>query len=490
VGLMLHIPGGMALVSLWVCVAFREFYAIAPFLWTSLVSFALGQLLYRSVHQYSEEAHLRHAMITVALSWGLIPLVGAIPFLAIASHLAPLPDASETVILFQNPWNAIFEAFSGFTSTGLTMALNPRELPYCLQWWRSFMEWVGGVGTIVLILSVLDPSTEPFQLYNAEGRSRRIALTVRGTVRRIWKIYLFYTGVCIAVLGILGMPWWEALNHGLTVISTGGFDVTGESMSAYSPVIQLAIVPMMIAGAVGFAIHDRLLRDRHFSLLWKREEYRTLWLLLGGGTLILLLENYWFQGSFLWIDSLFQWVSALTTCGFNTVKVETWSASAKLLLSIAMAIGGAAGSTVGGLKIKRVLTLYKGVLWHFQRISLRPHQLMRYQLDGKSFGEAEAYRRIEGAAVLAVLWISWFGIGVMVLNRLVPEKYQLSDTIFEAASALSGVGLSTGISHPDLQWGGKLVLILLMWMGRLEIIPVMLLFSALIGKMKARIFKV
>lgn len=487
---MLHIPGGMALVSLWVCVAFQEFYAIAPFLLTSLVSFGIGQLLYRSVQEYSEEAHLRHAMITVALSWGLIPLVGAIPFLAIASHLAPSPEISDTLSRFQNPWNAIFEAFSGFTSTGLTMALNPRELPYSLQWWRSFMEWIGGVGTIVLILSVLDPSTEPFQLYNAEGRSRRIALTVRGTVRRIWKIYLFYTGVCIAVLGILGMPWWEALNHGLTVISTGGFDVTGESISAYSPVIQLAIVPMMIAGAVGFAIHYRLLRDRDFSLLWKQEEYRTLWLLLGGGTLILLLENYWFQGSFLWIDSLFQWVSALTTCGFNTADVDTWSASAKLLLSVAMAIGGATGSTVGGLKIKRVLALYKGVLWHFRRISLRPHQLMRYQLDGKSFGQAEAYRRIEGAAVLAVLWMSWLGVGVIVLNRLVPEKYQLSDTIFEAASALSGVGLSTGISHPDLHWDGKLVLILLMWMGRLEIIPVMLLLGSLFQKMKARLFKV
>ena len=486
---MLHIPGGMALVSLWVCVASQEFYAIAPFLLTSLVSFGIGQLLYRSVQQYSEEAHLRHAMITVALSWGLIPLVGAIPFVAIASHLAPLPDTSETVILFQNPWNAIFEAFSGFTSTGLTMALNPRELPYSLQWWRSFMEWIGGVGTIVLMLSVLNPTTEPFQLYNAEGRSRRIALTVRGTVRQLWKIYLVYTAICIGIFGVLGMPWWDALNYGLTTSSMGGFDLTPESIGAYSRVIQLAIVPMMIIGAISFSIHVRLIRDRQFSLLWKREEYRALWLLLGVGVVVLLLENYWFQGSLLWIDSLFQWVSALTTCGFNTVEVETWSGSAKLLLSVAMAIGGAAGSTVGGLKIKRVLTLYKGVLWHFRRISLRPHQLMRYQLDGKSFGEAEAYRRIEGAAVLAVLWMSWLGFGVMVLNHLVPEGYQLSDTIFEAASALSGVGLSTGISHPDLQWGGKLILILLMWMGRLEIIPVMLLLGSLFQGMKARLFK-
>ncbi|MBO0350132.1 TrkH family potassium uptake protein [Phormidium pseudopriestleyi FRX01] len=486
---MLHIPGGMALVSIWVCVAFQEFYAISAFLLTSIVSFGIGQLLYRSVQQYSEQAHLRHAMITVALSWALIPLVGAIPFVAVASHLALLSDVSDTLVRFQNPWNAIFEAFSGFTSTGLTMALNSRELPYSLQWWRSFMQWIGGVGTIVLMLCVLDPTIEPFKLYNAEGRSKRIALTVTGTVRRIWKIYLIYTGVCIGGLGVLGMPWWEALNHGLTVISTGGFDVTGENISAYSPVIQLAIVPMMIAGAIGFAIHDRLLRDRHFSVLWNREEYRALWLLLGVGVLVLLLENYWFHGSLLWIDSAFQWVSALTTCGFNTADVETWSNSAKVLLTVAMVIGGAAGSTVGGLKIKRVLTLYKGVVWHFRRISLRPHQLMRYQLDGKSFGQAQAYRQIEKAAILAVLWMSWLGVGVIVLNHLVPEGYQLSDTIFEAASALSGVGLSTGISHPDLQWGGKLVLILLMWMGRLEIIPVMLLLGSLISGIKASLLR-
>lgn len=484
---MLHVPGLMAVVSLWVCFAFGEFYGIWPFLLTALISFGLGQVLYRLFHKYSEEAHVRHAMLTVALSWGLIPVVGSIPFLAIASHLAQFPETPVTVLLFQNPWNALFEGFSGFTSTGLTMALHSNDLPRCLQWWRSFMEWIGGLGTIVLLLCVLEPSNNAYQLYYAEGRSKRIALTVRETVRQIWKIYLLYTGLCIVILAMLGMPWWEALNHGLTVISTGGFDVTGESIGAYDPIIQLAIAPMMIAGAIGFATHYQFLHQRRLSVLCNPEQYRTLWVLLGMGTLLLMLENYWFRGSFFWIESLFQWVSALTTCGFATANILTWSESAKLLLSLAMVVGGTSGSTVGGLKIKRVVALYKGVLWRFRRISLRPHQLMRYRLDGKALKEAEANRHVEAAAVLAILWVTFLAIGVMVLNHIVSSQYQLSDTIFEAASALGGVGLSTGISHPDLAWSGKFVLIVLMWMGRLEIIPVMVLLLAWLRWLKSAI---
>jgi trk system potassium uptake protein TrkH len=346
------------------------------------------------------------------------------------------------------------------------------------------MEWIGGVGMIVLVLSVLEPSTDAYQLYYAEGRSKKIALTLKTTVRKIWKIYLLYTVLSILLLCLVGMPWWEALNHSMTGISTGGFSVTDDSIGAYSPVVQLAVILIMIVGAISFSAHYQLLAKRRLSALWRDAQHRALWLLLGLGTIVLLLENYWFQGSFLWLDTLFQWVSALGTCGFNTVKLQNWSPSAKLLLSVAMVFGAASGSTVGGLKLNRVVALYKGVLWHFRRISLRPHQLMRYQMNGKVLNEAQAAQRVGSAAVLAVLWVGWLGLGVLVLLHVVQPQYTLNDVIFEAASALGSVGLSTGISHPDLHWVGKLILIVFMWMGRLEIIPVLVLFSSLIGYLR------
>lgn len=132
-------------------------------------------------------------------------------------------------------------------------------------------------------------------------------------------------------------------------------------------------------------------------------------------------------------------------------------------------------STVGGLKLSRVTSLGQGILWRFQRLSLLPHQMMRYKLDGKVITEAEANRRVESAAVLAVLWLSLLLMGVLVLLHVKPYEYSLADTLFEAASALGSAGISIGMTNPDLPRTGKVVLMLFMWMGRLEIIPVLAL---------------
>jgi trk system potassium uptake protein TrkH len=146
-------------------------------------------------------------------------------------------------------------------------------------------------------------------------------------------------------------------------------------------------------------------------------------------------------------------------------------------MSLAMVIGGAAGSTAGGIKLSRLVIIYKAIVWRFRRISLLPHEMMRYELNDEILKEAEANRRVDAAAVLAILWLSIVTIGIFVLQYLKLPTYELIDVIFEVASATSGVGLSTGITHPDLPWLGKLTLILLMWMGRLEIISVLLLLS-------------
>lgn len=481
VGILLHIPGIMALLSLPVCFIFREFYAVFPFLLTTIASLGTGQLLYR-LCCHAEQARLRHALITVALSWGLIPFFAAIPIELVAIHLVDTWEAAPlTIQLFQDPWNAVFETFSGFTSTGLSMALRPSELPQSLLWWRSFMEWVGGVGVIVLMISLLEPSTDAYQLYSAEGRQKLIGLTLKSTVRRIWWIYLFYTGLSILWFRVAGMPWWDAINHGMAGISTGGFTITDDSISAYSPLVQLAVIPVMILGAISFSVHAQFFAQRRVSAFWADTQHRALWLLLGLGMVALLLEHYWFRGRWLWVDSVFQWVSALGTCGFSTANVANWSTTSKLMLGTAMICGGAAGSTVGGLKMSRVAALMKAIIWRFQRVSLQPHQIMRYRLDGKLLTDTEANRRIESAAVLAILWLGLIGLGITVLLHAVPPAYNLEDVFFETASALGSVGLSIGITHPDLSWMGKLVLIVFMWMGRLEIVPVLLLLTYPLG---------
>ena len=475
-GLLIHIPAVMALVTVPIALLAGENYAVIPFILTAIAALIVGQGLFRLFRQASA-SHLRQALMTVALSWGMIPPFGALPFLLIANHIAGDPAALPTITYFRDPLNALFESMSGFTSAGLTMTLREEALPHSLQWWRSFMQWIGGVGVIVLVLSVLEPSTNAESLYFAEGRSRRIGITLQQTVRHIWWIYLIYTIGGIFLLRIVGMSWWAALNHSMTAISTGGFSITNNSMAAYGPGIQLAVIVLMILGAISFANHFQFLQQRRLHALWRDNQHRALWILLGLGFGWLLLEVYWYSGQWQWINSAFQWVSALTTCGFASLNVQQWSAPAKLLLSLGMIFGGASGSTVGGIKLNRVVYLGKAVIWRFERTGLRPHQLMRYRLNGRVVTSTEANRQIESAAVLAALWLSLIALGTFILLHIVGTEYTLSDVIFEVSSALGSAGLTTGISGPNLAWAGKVTLTLLMWMGRLEIIPVILLLS-------------
>lgn len=476
VGLFLHVPATMAIISIPLCLMFNESYAVVPLLTCAIASLVFGQVLYRQAGS-SASNRIPYAMVTSAIGWFLVPLFGSIPFIMTANASDLSPDLSATILRFQNPWNALFESYSGFTSTGLSMALNYSELPQILMWWRSLSEWVGGVGVIVLVITLLEPTTEPYQLYNAEGREQRIGLTLSKTVSRIWWIYLVYTIGGIFVFRIVGMSWWEALNHGMTAISTGGFSVLDNSIGGYGIGVKLAVIVVMILGAISFSVHYQFLRRGKISAFWSDNQHQSLWILFFGGIFLLWICHSLANRNVPFIDTVFQWSSALSTCGFGTVSVKSWDSGAKLLMTLMMLIGGAAGSTAGGIKLSRFVIIVKAIIWRFRRIALLPHEMMRHELDGEMLTEAEASRRVDAAAVLTILWLTVVVTGIFVLQYLKLPTYDLIDVIFEAASATSGVGISTGISHPDLPWLGKLTLMCLMWMGRLEIIPVLLLLS-------------
>jgi len=297
------------------------------------------------------------------------------------------------------------------------------------------------------------------------------------TVKRIWWIYLIYTVGSILLFRIVGMDWWAALNHGMTGIATGGFSVTEDSISNYGVGVKLAVIVVMTLGAVSFSVHYQLLRHGKFSAFWSDNQHQALWFLLFGGALLLWGLDSLSPRDIPLIDIVFQWSSALGTCGFGTTSVQSWDNGEKLLMTVAMLIGGAAGSTAGGIKLSRFVIVVKAVIWRFRRIALLPHEMMRYELDGEIIKESEANRRVEAAAVLFILWLGVVLLGVFVLQYLKLPTSDIVDVIFEAASATSGVGISSGVTHPDLPWLGKLTLMCLMWIGRLEIISVLLLLS-------------
>jgi trk system potassium uptake protein TrkH len=477
IGVLLHVPAAMALVTAPLCMAFGEGYAAAPFLLAAAVGVVPGQALVWSTRG-AASPRLDHAMMIAAGSWVLAPVVGAIPIYGIAV-LTPSPASSATLAAFAEPLNAFFEAVSGFTGTGLSMAVQPSGLPRSLQWWRSFMEWIGGGGVVLVMLSVLMRGRDAYMLYVSEGREQKIMPSVSSTVRTIWWLYLGLTAVSVALLRVAGEPWWVALNHGMTGFATGGFSVTDGSVAASPFAARIALLPIMLMGAISFRTHYCLLHDRDWKALWRSPADRTLLLLAAAGVALLMVELRFQVGRWWPLDAAFQWISALTTCGFQTVDLAEWNPSTVVALALVMVVGGVGGSTASGLKVDRLVLLVQGIYWRFRGVHTTAHEVSRYRVGGEPKEEEEARSAVEAASVLAALWLAVLVAGSLGLLHVTGPEVPLEDALFEAASAQSNVGLSTGLSAPSLHPAGKWILMALMWLGRLEVIPYFIVIGGL-----------
>jgi len=481
-GLLVPVVGLMAIISLIIPLTFGESYALAPLAITAGVSFALSALLYLPLRKVAGETQLKHGLIIAAFGWLLVATLGALPF-TLTAIMADPSASSETLQYFRNPASAFFESISGYTGTGLTMAARADLLPKTLQWWRSFIEWIGGMGVIVLMLAILAgprPGAASHSLYYAEARSERIHPSITSTLRTMWWIFFLYTFIAVISLWGAGMPMWESVNHAMTAISTGGFSVTANSIASYDSVaIELVLMPIMLLGAISFAVHYEMMRGNG-RILW--HDFQTRWFLLltAIGIAVLTLENLGVIGGFQSLrESAFQLVSAITCTGFQTADLAVWSPTGKLLLAVAMFIGGAAGSTAGGIKVMRMLILMKGVQWRFRKIVSPRQAIVPFRLGTSIVDESKVGQRLEDASLITFLWLVFLGLGIIVLLHVIPSDYTLSDVVFEVASAQGNVGLSVGITQPTMPLAGKLILCFNMWIGRLEIIPVLMLVRAL-----------
>jgi trk system potassium uptake protein TrkH len=486
-GRILQVLAVLVAGTIPIALAWGEFYALPSIVVSSFLPLAVGTVLARRYAGADDPGKL-HAMMIAAGGWLLVALFGSLPFYLIAWTVAadpPLlavPAGSDTLAAFRHPLNALFESMSGFTGTGLTMTQHEPELPATLQWWRTLTEWIGGVGVIVLTTAVLArPGSGSLTLYESEARSRKIHPSIVSTVRTIWWIFLLFTVVSILLLWVAGMPAWEAINHGMTGISTGGFSVTDASIGTYdSAVIDVALVPVMIAGSIAFPIHYLMFKG---DLRNVYRDAQTRWLLglYVVGTVLLtaiLLDGAVYDG----IQetarfALFQFVSALSCTGFQTAGGlgTDWSPAAQLTMAGAMVVGGAAGSTVGGIKIVRVIMLVQGTRHRVGGVWLPASAVRRLQIGDRRLREDEATREIEEAAIVAFLWIIFLLVAAYVLMLTVADQYTLENVLFEVASAQGNVGLSSGITGPGMPTPAKAVFLLNMWIGRLEIIPVLVL---------------
>jgi len=478
-GRILIIMGAVLLVPLPVAMIFGELFAAPGFILGSILSLSLGLVLYLPFRR-STEARNKHGMMAAALIWLIIPLVGAVPFAVVGGAIPP----NSNLVCNMTFLDGYFEAMSGWTGTGLTMVINEELLPRSIQFWRTITQWVGGVGVIVLMLAILArPGTGAFSLYAGEGRADRLEPRIIDTVRQIWKIFVIYTVLGILLLILIGMPAWDAVNHAMTALATGGFSVKNNSIGSYNnPLFEIAIIPLMLLGAISFVVHNHVFR-RHFRELIYDVQNKVLFGLCILGTALLTTELL-VRGmvtSFLQSIrfSVFQFVSALTCTGLQTADVGAWSPSAKIVLSMAMIAGGAAGSTVGGIKLVRLILVTKGAHWKFMQTFMPSGIYIRKKLGRAVLSESEMTEDILEAATLSFMYLILLVVGVLVMMHILGSSEPVDNVIFEVCSAQGNVGMSVGITGPAMSAWGKIMLIINMWAGRLEIFPALMLLQSI-----------
>ncbi|MFB6191738.1 MAG: TrkH family potassium uptake protein [Haloarculaceae archaeon] len=447
----------------------------------------------------------REGFLMVASTWLVVALIGAVPYL-----LAGMGSPSTLA----HPVNALFESMSGFTTTGATVMgeISFRRHSHALLLWRQLTQWLGGMGIVVLAVAILpELSVGGAQLMDAEAPGpgiEKLTPRIAETARVLWMVYAAITALEILLLYGLhlaglapNMDAYNAVAHGLTTMPTGGFSPEARSIEAFSGAVQWLIVPFMIAAGTNFAMFWWLLRGRTDEVLDDTEFNAYLGLL---GTLAAVVAGVLFLGpgiapgadvgaeflsGYLEIPgdpeaaarhAVFQVVSIVTTTGYASMDFNAWSAPLQYLLLFGMFVGGSAGSTGGAVKIVRWVVVIKSVRRELFT-TVHPDAVSTVRLAGEPIDE----RAIRGIHAFTLLYLVCFAVGVVLVMldaTRVGTDLSTLEGMAAVAATLGNVGPGFGALGPMNSYLGfspvsKLLMVFLMWVGRLEILPVFVLLT-------------
>ena len=398
---------------------------------------------------------MQEGAVIVVLTWVVTVLVGAIPF-AVTGRLGLT--------------HALFESTSGWTTAGLSV-LDVGRASAAILFYRSVIQLAGGAGLAILMLSALAGPVGP-GLSVAEGHSEQLLPHVRRSARLVLTIYSGYVVLGIASLRLVGMDWFDAVNHAFTALSTGGFSTRTESIAYWqSPAVEAVIIVLMLLGTLNFLTAYTLLRRKYRAVARNSEVRQTaLLVLIGSGVLLFGVTSglYPTLGERL-RTSIFNVVSALSTTGFATVDYAHWNGLGWLVLILLMLIGGGTGSTAGGIKQYRIYVLYRGLVWEFRRRLLPGSAVTEPDVWRGEEKDFITDRYLRQVALFVFLYLAVFLVGS---GLIAAHGYPLQDSLFEFASALSTVGISVGITSAAAPAGVLWVEMAAMFLGRLEFFTV------------------
>ncbi len=414
----------------------------------------------------SHDMYAREGFVSVALAWVLMSAVGALPFV----FSGEIPSYVD----------AFFEIVSGFTTTGATILTDVESMSNGLLLWRSLSHWIGGMGVLVFIMAVL-PMSEDRSMYimraEVPGTSfGKLVPRIRTSSAITYLIYIALTVMLIVLLCAGGMPFFDSLNHAMATAGTGGFSVKQLSIGFYDSVyIDIVTSVFMLLFGVNFSIYFLLIMRKFKSALTDSEFLAYFGIALGASLLIALdiLDEY---GGF-WNAlrySLFQVSSLMTTTGFATADFTLWPAFSKSILILVMLIGASAGSTGGGLKVSRIVIFFKSAGAELSRM-LSPRRTVSVRVNGKPIAAATVHNTL---VFIALYFLLTFAATALVSL----DGYDFETTFASVVSCMSNVGPGLGPAGPMGSYDifsdiSKVIMSFAMLAGRLEIFPILLLFS-------------
>lgn len=469
---ILYIEAGFLLLPVIVSLIYKENYSnILSFLVTIFLLLLSGYLLgYKS--DASGAFYEKEGFIIVSLSWILLSAFGALPFVFSGS----IPNFID----------AFFETSSGFTTTGASILTNVEELSHSMLFWRSFTHLIGGMGILVFALAILPRSNRNSHIMKAEVPGPifgKFVAKMSYTARLLYKIYFAMTGILIILLILVGHPVFDSFVHAFGAAGTGGFGIRANSIAYYnSPVVEMILATAMIIFGINFNLFYVILIGKARDG-FKSEELRWYLLIVFGSVVLIFFNIRHNYTSYLTAikDIFFSVSSIISTTGYATVDFGKWPTFSHAILLFLMFTGACAGSTAGGLKISRFIILVKSSILQFRK-AINPKRVLSVKVDNKLVGN-EVLEEVKSYFVIYIFLIIIFTV---LISFTVPDFLTAFSAVMATFNNI-GPGLSvvgpTG-SYASLTYFNKIVLSLAMLAGRLEIFPILILFSSITWKKK------
>lgn len=452
--------------ALAISTGYGEWSTVQAFILSIAIMLAVSGILYALCRKSGKLFGAKEGLVCVGLSWMVMSLLGALPF-TLSGHIPHYVDA-------------LFETVSGFTTTGSSVLSDVENLPKGLLFWRSFTNWIGGMGVLVFLLAITSGQDKGFTMHLMRAESPgpdvgKLVPRIKDTAKILYYIYIGMTVLCFVLLLFGDMNWLEALCSSLSTAGTGGFGVRGDSFASFSPYSQIVVTVFMLLFGINFSCYYLLLL-RKFKSVFFDEELR-LYISIVIISIILIAWNiYGLYGNL--ADSLrhsaFQVGTIISTSGFASTDFDQWPTFSKGILLILMMIGACAGSTAGGFKCGRLLLVCKSLGRNIRRI-LNPQKVQIIRNNGKTVNETVLDNTNAYLAAYVILSVLCFALISL-------DGFSIETNVSATLACFNNIGPGFAAVGPMCNYSAysyfsKIVLSIAMLAGRLEIFPILVLFS-------------